>query len=294
MVIALVTADEARHYDKDLQPVYDALITRGLQVEIHNWDNAAVDWNRFTAAIVRSPWDYHRRYDEFVGWLDDVSRATDLYNSPEIVKWNLDKTYLAEMASAGIAVIPTFFIRTITDLENATDELQNLFCADVVVKPTVSAGSNHTERFRHDFDGATAFVEHILALGKAAMVQPYQKLIDDAAETALSYFNGEYSHAFRKGAILSTGTNVKNGLFVVEDISQRDASDAQLHLGDVVMSFLQGRFGESPLYARVDMVPNEQGEPIIMEVEMAEPSFFFHTAPEAAQLFAEAVVARVS
>jgi hypothetical protein len=65
VTIALITASEARDHDKDLQPAFDALVARGVDVEIHKWDDAAVDWKRFAAAIVRSPWDYHRRFDEF-------------------------------------------------------------------------------------------------------------------------------------------------------------------------------------------------------------------------------------
>jgi hypothetical protein len=80
VVIALVTAGEARDHDKDLLPVYEALIARGVEVEIHNWDNVVVNFKQFAAAIVRSPWDYHRRHDEFLHWLEEVSQHTQLYN----------------------------------------------------------------------------------------------------------------------------------------------------------------------------------------------------------------------
>jgi glutathione synthase/RimK-type ligase-like ATP-grasp enzyme len=294
VVIALVTASEARDHDKDLLPVYEALIARGVEVEIHNWDNVAVNWKQFAAAIVRSPWDYHRRCSEFVQWLDEVSQLTQLYNRAEVVKWNLDKTYLSQMQDAGIPIIPTHFVHSMDQMQQPVDELQTFLVGDVVVKPTVSAGSNHTERFRNDYDSAAAFIEQLLHMGKVAMVQPYQKAIDDSAETALCYVNDEFSHAFRKGPILSSGVNVKNGLFVVEDISDREASSAQLDVGTLVMNFLIQRWGEVPLYARVDLVPDVNGNPIVIEVEMAEPSFFFHTTPGSAERFADAIVTLVA
>lgn len=287
MTIALITAGEARDHDKDLQPVFDALVARGIDVEIHNWDDAAVNWKRFTAAIVRSPWDYHRRFDEFTDWLQRVSRETEVHNSADVINWNLDKMYLRECVDAGIPVIPTLFVRNTEDI---TDEVRGLLHGDVVVKPTVSAGSNNTERFRSDYNSALSFVRSVLGMGKVAMVQPYQSAIDEEHETALNYFNGEFSHAFRKGAILSTGVNVKNGLFVVEDISAREPTPKQRALGDAVMAFLTTRWGKAPLYARIDTVPGGDGEPVIIEIEMAEPSFFFHTTNGSAERFADAVV----
>ena len=287
MTIALITAREARDHDKDLQPVFDALVARGIDVEIHDWDDAAVNWKRFTAAIVRSPWDYHRRFDEFSEWLQRVSNQTVLHNSADVITWNLDKRYLRECVETGLPTIPTLFVRTPEDI---TDEVTQLLHADVVVKPTISAGSNNTERFRGDYNAASRFVHAVLDMGKVAMVQPYQSAIDEEDETALNYFNGEFSHAFRKGAILSTGVNVKNGLFVVEDISARAPTPAQRALGDETMAFLVKRWGKAPLYARIDTVPGGNGEPVIIEIEMAEPSFFFHTTNGSAERFADAVV----
>jgi len=290
VVIALVTSREARDHDKDLQPVYDALIARGVEVETHNWDDAAVNWKLFAAAIVRSPWDYHRRFDEFMHWLRHVSQCTTLHNPADVIAWNLDKTYLTECVAAEIETIPTLFVYSEDDL---VDEVHELLASDVVVKPTVSAGSNNTERFQNNYHAAVAFVGEVLLLGKTVMVQPYQKSIDEEHETALNYFNGQFSHAFRKGAILSSGVNVKNGLFVVEDISPRRPTETQRALGDAVMSFLETRWGEVPLYARIDMVPGDTGAPVVIEIEMAEPSFFFHTDTGAADRFADAVLARI-
>ncbi|NBU16931.1 MAG: hypothetical protein EBS48_07960 [Actinobacteria bacterium] len=128
--------------------------------------------------------------------------------------------------------------------------------------------------------------------GMTAMVQPYQRFIDDNGETGMLYFNGEFSHAFRKGAILATGENTKNGLYVVEDIGPRAASEAERELGDAVIGHVTARFGTAPLYARVDVVRGSIGAPVLMELELAEPSLFLHTDPQAPARFASAVVAR--
>ena len=288
--IALVSGAEARHLDTDLPLIIRALGDRGIIAEIVDWDNAAADWEQYEAAIVRSPWDYHRRYDEFLAWLDSVSAATTLLNSADIIRWNTNKEYIAEFMEAKIDVIPTTFVRGAEDLVLITNE--GMLDRDIVVKPTISAGSNNTERHEESPVKAAAHLGTLIDAGMVAMVQPYQRFIDERGETGMLYFNGKYSHSFRKGAILATGENTKNGLFVEEDISPRNASSQERALGETVMRFVKDKFGDYPLYARVDVVRGSAGVPVVMELELTEPSLFLHVAHESPSHFASAVVAR--
>ena len=289
-LVALVSAAEARHHDTDLPLIVRALGDRGIVADIVDWHDAAVDWSKYSMAIVRSPWDYHRRYSEFLQWLDVVSSQTTLHNSAEIIRWNTDKAYLAELIDAGIDVIPTRYVRGAEDIVLLSNE--GMLERDLVVKPTISAGSNNTERHEESPVKATAHLGQLIDGGMVAMVQPYQRFIDERGETGMLYFNGEFSHAFRKGAILATGENIKNGLFVEEDISPRDPNAQERELGEAVMNFVQNKFGAAPLYARVDVVRGSGGYPVLMELELAEPSLFLHTSPDSATRFASAVVAR--
>lgn len=284
--IALVSCAYARDRDEDLPVVAEALRRRGCSVTIAYWDDAAVDWSRFAAAVVRSPWDYWLRYEEFLGWVGRVSAATTLLNSAEMLRWNTDKRYLGEMAEAGVPVIPTVYV---ADETSVGDES---LAGDVVVKPTVSAGSNDTTRHRNDPSAAREAVRAVIGLGKTAMVQPYQSAVDTAGETGLLYFNGEYSHAFCKAALL-TGDVARNHLYAEEMITPREATPEQRALGDRVMTHVTGRFGEAPLYARVDTLPGADGSTVLIELEMSEPSLFLFTSEGADDRFAAAVLARV-
>ena len=289
-VIALVSGAEAREFDTDLPYLSRALGDRGIITEVVDWDNASVDWSRYSMAIVRSPWDYHRRYPEFLAWLDAVSAATTLQNSADIIRWNTNKEYLTELVEAQIGVIPTTFVRSAEDLVTITNE--GMLERDIVVKPTISAGSNNTERHEESPVKAAAHLGFLLDAGFVAMVQPYQRFIDERGETGMVYFNGQLSHSFRKGAILATGENVKNGLFTVEEIAPRTASGQERELGEAVMTFVKKKWGEYPLYARVDVVRGSAGVPVVMELELAEPSFFLQVDHEAPSRFAAAVMAR--
>ena len=46
------------------------------------------------------------------------------------------------------------------------------------------------------------------------------------------------------------------------------------------------------LYARVDLLPGPAGDPVVIELELTEPSLFLTAVPAAADRFAAAIRAR--
>ena len=269
-MIALVSTQVARGHDHDLDILTTALDAIGHDWQIVNWDDASLDWSKFSIAVLRSTWDYYARLDEFVAWVDRVSTQTTLQNPAEIVRWNVDKRYLQELSASGIPVMETTFV------SKAGDITQKLIAQDVIIKPVVSAGSNNTARHRNDAIAARGQLDHILASGGVAMVQPYSPTIDSVGETGLVYLGGQFSHAFGKNAVFGGTEQVHNGVHVQEIITARVATAVEHSLGDAVIKFLVNKFGTAPLYARIDMVTNIDGVPEIMEVELTEPSLYLH------------------
>jgi hypothetical protein len=157
-----------------------------------------------------------------------------------------------------------------------------------VVKPTVSAGSQDTVRVS-DEDDIQEHVARLHAMGKTAMIQPYLAEVDTAGETALLYFHGVFSHAIRKGPMLLPGEVKDPELFYAEEIAAREPSAAERALGDRAVAYVSERFGP-PLYARIDLLPFDDG-PVIIEVELTEPSVFVGHADGAAERFADAIAA---
>ena len=273
-MIALVTTESARGYDKDLGILSRALDVAGVKWNIVNWDDPQVQWNEYSIAVLRSPWDYHERIAEFSAWLKAVATQTRLLNTLPIVEWNLDKRYLRELMNSDIAVMNTVFVESEIDLAH------EVFSADVIVKPAISAGSNNTARYKHDVAGATDHARKLLSNGIAVLAQPYQNAIDEYGETGLVYLGGQFSHGFRKAPIFADTDQNHNGLYVVEDITLRIPSAAERAFGDKVVAFVTNKFGVAPLYARVDMVVNADGVPELMELELTEPSLFLHLDDE--------------
>lgn len=282
--IALVTCREALGLDTDMPLLVAALERAEVESVVVPWDEDE-DWSQFSLVVVRSAWDYHRRYEEFMSWVLRVSPITSLANSAEVISWNTDKRYLAELAAQGLPTVPTTFLAPGEEMDPSSI-VELLARGDVVVKPTISAGSNDTER-HSDPDRLVAHVRALHASGRSVMVQPYLSAVETASETDLVYIDGDFSHAFAKGPMLRDPKTMAEGLYAEERIDARVPSGAERALGDRVMALVSSRFGR-PLYTRVDLLPSSDG-PVIIEVEMTEPSLYVHLSTDAADRLADAI-----
>lgn len=287
--IALVTAIVSAALDDDLPLLLDACARAGLVAEVRAWDDATVSWARYDAVVLRSPWDYHLHRDAFLHWCARVACTTRLLNPLEVVRWNTDKRYLADLEAAGVPVVPTRFVAPEAEPLPAIDACLAAFpdAAEIVVKPTVSAGSRDTQRYRRDQALAAAnHVGTLLDAGRDAMLQPYLDAVDVRGETALLYFDGVFSHAIRKAALLRPDEAGLDHTAVPEAIAARTPDADELRAGEAVLAALHARTGGPLPYVRIDLIRDADGRPRLLELELTEPSLFFAQAPEAADRFA--------
>ncbi|MEU6152899.1 hypothetical protein ABZ816_23165 [Actinosynnema sp. NPDC047251] len=267
--------------DGDDDALIDVLADVGVAADWSVWGSGETA----DLVILRSTWDYTERLGEFTSWCSSVPA---LANPAAVVPWNTDKSYLVDLAAAGVPVVPTRVVAP-----GFSDWPEGEF----VVKPTVGAGSRGALRVAAgDHSAASA---HLDSLGVAALVQPYQSAVDSAGETALVFFGGQYSHAFTKGAMLTPDAEFdESGLYLVERLSGASPTAAQRRVAedalDAAVRLLGLRRGEL-LYARVDLVTGHDGAPLLLELELVEPSLGFRQADAAApQRFASAVRAALS
>jgi glutathione synthase/RimK-type ligase-like ATP-grasp enzyme len=273
--IALATCAEVAEGDEDSPALVEALAARGIDAAPAVWDDATVDWASFDLVVVRSTWDYAERHNAFLAWAASLPRVLNPY---PVLRWNTDKHYLHELERAGIPVVPTRFL----DPGRPFDAPPGAF----VVKPAVSAGSRHSARYESG-ESAGAHVARLHAMGRTVMVQPYLHGIDSDGETALIYLGGAYSHSVRKAPLLQPGQPAGEALYLEEDIEPVAPTPAERVLADRALEALPSN---KLLLARVDLAPGQDG-PVVLEVELTEPSLFLGYAAGATERFADAISA---
>ena len=289
--IALLATGDALDLDTDGPLLFTALEEAAIDYEVVAWDDPSVRWTKFDVVVVRATWDYFQRPEEFVDVLESIDTATALHNPIEAILWNIDKRYLREIADAGQPVVPTAYVAHLTpptELGMALAQLSRWACDEVVIKPSLSAGSNDTYRLDATDGSAIAqAVQAIIDSDRVAMVQPYLAEIDSYGERGVVYVNGVFDHAFAKKAQLSPGVQRFEGLFVPENVCSVDLTAEEMSVAEGVNRWLGTRFGPL-LYARVDLLPGDNG-PVVVEVELIEPGLFFEADPPSAGRFAAAL-----
>jgi glutathione synthase/RimK-type ligase-like ATP-grasp enzyme len=271
--------------DDDERRLIPALEEVGVVAEARVWDDPSVRWDEFRLVVIRSTWDYAERRDAFLTW---CSRVPQVLNAVPVLTWNTDKTYLRELAGAGIPTVPTTWVGIGSSAGSVL-----LPEGELVVKPSVSSGSQNTSRYGND-DRAAArtHVQRLLSDGRVVMVQPYIHSVDAEGETGLIYIDGTFSHAIRKGALLRTTGTTTDQLWALEDISQRAPEADELAVAEATLDALPWPRA-ALLYARVDLVRDREGAPLLLELELAEPSLFLGLGSGAAARLAAAITSRL-
>lgn len=283
--VALVTAAQAVGLDQDERLLIGALRERRVTAQPVVWDDPSADWSSWDLAVLRSSWDYPRRRDEFLAWAGRVDRDSRLRNPLSVIAWNSDKRYLLRLAAAGVPTVPSWFFGPADHVD--------LPRGDIVVKPAVSAGAQDTARYGpRERDLAHAHADRLRARGRDVLVQPYLAQVDERGETAMVYLANEFSHAIRKGPILRDAVETVGGLFAREDIAARTPSGVEHAVAERALDALP--FDRADLlYARVDLLHATDGQPLVLEVELVEPSLFLRYCDSAPARFAGAIAAHL-
>jgi len=276
--IALASCAVLPEPDPDEAPLLSALRDRDVKAEILAWDDPSARFDLARLTIIRSTWNYHRTPGRFARWVRDVAARCPLFNPAEIVLWNMHKRYLLELSGRGVPVLPTELV--------AQDGHQSLAAikrdrgwSDVVIKPAVSAGSRATRRFAaHEAIDAQAHLAAITAR-EDALVQPYVPQIEQRGERSLVWVDGQITHALCKAPRFDGDVE---GITLAEDVT-----DEELAVAHRVIDAL----ARPVFYARIDLVTGDTG-PLLMELELIEPSLYFDASRICLERFVEGVLQR--
>lgn len=276
----IATERELPEPDPDEEVLLRALAGAGLMPRLAAWDDPVVDWGAGRITIIRSTWNYFRARDAFVEWVVRASLASQLWNPAGVVRWNSHKSYLVELAERGVPAVPT-----VVAPRGAGWTLASLMASrgwrQVVVKPAVSASSYRTQMA--DGSDPAAEEEHFRSLVEAgdALVQPYLESVEGYGERAVVWIDGQFTHAVRKAPRFAEGEErVSEAVEIAPD--EMEAAERAL-----------AQVREPLLYARVDLARDEWGRPLVMELELIEPSLFLVQYPPALERLVAGIRRRV-
>ncbi|MEU6842225.1 hypothetical protein ABZ930_10175 [Streptomyces sp. NPDC046716] len=283
--IALVTCRPGPEIsvDRDL-PLLVAELRRGADAVAVAWDDPDVDWAAFDLVVLRSTWDYSWRRAEFLRWAARCAAVTRLANPVDVLRWNTDKRYLGELATAGVPTVPTAYIAPGETPDLPDDRAY-------VVKPASGAGARYAARYTPgERDTALRQLVHMHAEGLTAMVQPYIDGIDISGERAVLFYGGQFLHSVRKGAVLAPGVAFDTRKLAHPALEPWQPTDAEHAVAERALAAVPGG-PEQLLYARVDLVDGPDGQPCVMELELVEPNLFLAAVhPGSLPAVAEAIL----
>lgn len=277
MNIALVTYLDKGAYDSaTVESEDDKLLNflkeKGLNIEKVIWNDPGVNWENYSLAILKSPWDYFDLIEEFYSWLDQLeAKNIKLLNPIEVVRWNANKHYLQEIEAAGLKITPSFFIQN-KESVNLEYFFEKFNTNKLIVKPCVSGGAKNT--FKVTADNVTKVNQklNLLIQDEDFIIQPFLPEILENGEWSFVFFNGMYSHSLIKQA--------KPGDFRVQpahggSVHPQKPSEELIATAQQYVKL----FAKDCLYARVDGT-FVNGDFLLMELELIEPFLFLNTEPE--------------
>ena len=269
---------------EDDMPVVRALMQRGYEIQPIAWEKTPAHTLDCDGYLVRTPWNYQEDAAAFLSWLGEIeAKGAWLAHDSALVRWNIQKSYLAELAGRGAKVIPTRYLKQ-GETRSFREIAEETGWSEVVLKPVIAAGGVDTYRIQEkDFARFEEDFSRVIAK-KEMMLQPFLHQVLEEGEWSLIFFEGSYSHSVLK--------KPRAGEFRVQDDHGGSVwmEKAQASLQEAAKRILDS-MTQRLLYARVDGIVVD-GEFLLIELEAIEPELFFRADAEAAERFAEAIVAR--
>ncbi|MCF7789243.1 MAG: hypothetical protein K9N47_24185 [Prosthecobacter sp.] len=263
-----------------------ALEARGLRTKRVAWSNPHYDWSLARGAVFRSTWDYFEQFATFSAWMERMAKGPlQLFNSADLVRWNMSKYYLRDLAAKGVNMPQTRFLER-GSKTTLREEIQATGWNDAILKPVVSGGARHTYRLNDSNLDAHEMLLQYLLRNESMMLQPFLGSVLTHGELSLMAMDGRCTHAVRKIA--------KQGDFRVQDdhggtVQPHTPTADEIAFAEHAVAACP----HEPLYARVDVLRDDAGALSLVELEVVEPELFFRFHPPAAEALAIAIASRL-
>ena len=273
--------EDAFEHDNMIAAIEPALQARGWELRVVDWEAPLDAFDGMDLIMLGTSWNYADRAQTFLSKLEALeARGITVCNAPEIVRWNITKTYLRELAERGARTIPTMWLDSVGAAQ-AKAAFEQFGCEKLVVKRQVGAGAEGQELLQRGAVPADWHFEH------PAMVQPFLSAIAEKGELSFLMFDGAFSHCVRK--LPASGDYRIQSLYGGTELTHQP-SDEEIAQ---VRAIIEALPFPAPLYARIDMLEDDEGRLMVMEAELIEPYLYPEQGPMLGENLANAIAKRL-
>ncbi|MEO1311595.1 MAG: hypothetical protein AAFV51_11610 [Pseudomonadota bacterium] len=288
--IVFAGCDATPDFTRSDRLLADALEAKGAEVSLASWTGAFAPFAEADGVVVRSTWDYYDRPAEFRAWIGRLaSEAGAAINATGLMLWNLEKSYLHDLAERGAPVVPTAFLAPDADSAAVAETASARGWRRWVLKPAVSA-SAHGLSLGAPGEEAAALAAAAPYRAGGLMLQPVVESVAAFGEASLVFAGDALVHAVRK--------RPKAGDIRCQEeygglTDTFEPPPAAVRAAEAVFAALDPH--PRPVYARVDLVRDGRAldsDWRLIELELIEPELFLHHAPEQASWIVAGAVLR--
>ncbi|MEK7661657.1 MAG: hypothetical protein AAB680_06425, partial [Pseudomonadota bacterium] len=242
-----------------------ALAKRNIKLSQVFWEDDNINWAQFDLITPLMAWNYPQNLPKFLACLDEIQAANiRLANPQKYIRDNFDKGYLVRLAQSGAPVPPTLEVSA-DDSGVILSAFDKLNCDEIIIKPRIGAGAWRQARLRR---GENLPKREDLP-PDFALIQPFIESVGKQGELSILFMGGEFSHALMKTPKAGDyRTQTRWGAREFNIVPPPKALTA-------AKSILSAYDKHNELsYARIDLVEADNGDWLLMEMEIIEPYLY--------------------
>lgn len=270
--------EDAFEHDNMIEAIAPVFAARGWALKVIDWEAPLEAFNGLDLLMLGTSWNYQDKSEAFLAKLEALeAKGITVSNSSKIVRWNINKTYLRDLAEAGASTIPTLWRESVT-AKGVAEAFDVFGCDRIVVKRQIGAGAEGQELMSRGSPPAKDW-----SFGAPAMLQPFLPAIAEKGELSFLFFGGTYSHCVRK--LPASGDYRIQSLYGGTEVPYEPSTKEQAQASAIIAALPLA----PPLYARVDMLEGEDGALLVMEAELIEPYLYPEQGPNMGKTLADAI-----
>lgn len=268
-MLIIATCKAYKEGNEALKKLKAKLKNLHYQCELKAWQEIRVrHLAQNTLILPLAVWDYSLEYANFLHFLNELERAKiSILNPSEILKMNADKSYLKILEEANLPIIDSIIFK-----QNEEFDLSLIPFQKAVIKPLVGQ-SGYKVRFLEQKIPTKEEFPH------GALIQPFIESVEELGEFCFIFFGGKFNYAIHRQTQKDWRANSNYGVKIAP---LKNPSKAHI---DLALKALKALKSSNLLYARVDLLPQKNGNVLINEVELIEPSLYFDFHENALEIF---------